>query len=1047
MGPVHAVIALAFGGVPALGIGLALLIAAKLWSEFERRRSERRLTRLLRSESADVRRYAVRSVADPSRHAGTLLQYRSVERDPENLRTLAEHVEGCRWSRSPSLDWLALRLWAIVFQSPSSTGGPWRPPETARGSTRVGNEDATAAPAAQLANESRVRGFGFDLAVAGGLGYAMWVVGDRVGAFNGFPKGYDALSHLATIRLVLDNFPHLLWNYAWYGGFPAYPGSYPPFYTLAVAAGVAASGSSIPHAMDVATAAIYIVATATLYGFVRMLGRNRFAAVAAAVILLGAPTLWSASLRDGSYPRLFAMAFIDLATLLAAWTARRPTRPRIALTAVALAIALGAHPVVGCLGVLQVTVVLLVAPPYSFERRLRLVVGVMAFVVGLSAWFYLPYVLRPHAYYLPAAPPALTTGTPAQIRSLLVIPTNQSLAALPAVLVPLTVLLGIGVAILLWRPRSAWRQSPEETRDRPWQIRRQRVARPLAVAGACLLPGAGCLAYAFVDYIHGVRLTFNGVFPYQILTYAVWPLAGAFGIALGAVLGLARSKTTQLVVGAVAVVVAVGSAAVAVPLFAPSTYTLYSSETKQLVEARPRTNEVLDERIAGTEDSETIWTSAYTRTPEIRGGFVQGILNPPDQYALETSLVDPAVPAAVRAFMVDWYGIEWIYTPTAATGTSEFGSEPGRYRLLEAIPGTPERTYQVLHPMPILSATAAPATLVIGSAEDYSLVLQGLALAGTPSTDLIPVEGTPYVDDYSLRALEQFPSIVLYGFRAHSPRTAAELLSRYVRHGGRLVVDVAGDGPLASAMSTAAPDAFPVTRWQNGLIGPRWGLRATPGPLTSGVDFSAFSPANWSDTGTWLTEVAMQWRRGATVVLRAQGSPVIVSARDEAGIVVMSGMNLPYHVAAFANATEAGFLRRMITGSAPGPGTVGQPSYRARINGADSAQVNVTSPRATGVLFKENDYPDWQATIDGNPATIYPAGPGMMYVRLAQGTSATVDLIYRLSPFEEAATAVTLLTMLALVLYIVVSDRSVAWLRRRVARRRPWNAPRPDGRP
>ena len=209
----RAVIALAFGGVPALGIGLVLLIAAKLWSEFERRRSERRLARLLRSESADVRRYAVRSVADPSRHATTLLQYRSVETDPENLKALAEHVEGCRWSRSPSLDWLALRQWALVFQPRSSTGGPSRPPETARGSTGVGDEHATAAPAARLADKSRVRRFGLNLAVAGGPGR-------RVGGFNGFPKGYDALSRLATIRLVLDNFPHLLWNYAWYGGFP-----------------------------------------------------------------------------------------------------------------------------------------------------------------------------------------------------------------------------------------------------------------------------------------------------------------------------------------------------------------------------------------------------------------------------------------------------------------------------------------------------------------------------------------------------------------------------------------------------------------------------------------------------------------------------------------------------------------------------------------------------------------------------------------------------------------------------------------------------------
>lgn len=113
MGPMRAVIALAFGGVPALGIGLVLLIAAKLWSEFERRRSERRLARLLRLESADVRRYAVRSVADPSRHATTLLQYRSVETDPENLKALRSTSRGADGpGRRRSTGWL-------------SGSGPW----------------------------------------------------------------------------------------------------------------------------------------------------------------------------------------------------------------------------------------------------------------------------------------------------------------------------------------------------------------------------------------------------------------------------------------------------------------------------------------------------------------------------------------------------------------------------------------------------------------------------------------------------------------------------------------------------------------------------------------------------------------------------------------------------------------------------------------------------------------------------------------------------------------------------------------------------------
>ena len=1036
MEPVSLVIAANFGGVPALGVGLLLLAGAWGWSENERRRSDRRLERLLQSESGEVRRYAVQSVADPRRHAARLLTYCLSERDPENLRLLAQHVKTCRWSRSQSLDWLTLRLWAFSYVPEDAVPGPGR--VRRRPYRQIAPEPEIGASGASIDKGiSPVASLIVDLAIVVGLVYATWIVGVRSGAFTGFPTGSDALSHLATIRLVLDNFPHLLWNYAWYGGFPAYPGSYPPFYTLAVAAGVAASGSSIVQAMDVATAAIYMVAVVSLYGFVRALGRSRLAAVGAAVILLGAPTLWSASLVSGSYPRLFAMAFIDLATLLAVWTTRRPTRPRIALTSLTLAIALGAHPVVGCIGVLQVAVVLLAVPRFPFERRLRLTAGVMSVVVGLSAWFYIPYVLRPHAYYLPAAQPALTTGTPAEVGSLVGIAGNRTLAALPAVLVPLTVLLGVAIVILMRRPRRARGQTVEETRGLPWRTRRERLSHPLGVAGACLIPVGCCLVYAYIDYIHGVRLTFNGVFPLQILTYAVWPLAGAFGIALGSVLSIARSRAPQLAVGAVVVAVAFGNLGLSAPLFKGASYTLDSSGTKRLIAALPKTQASLDERLAGTEDTETIWASAYTRTPNVRGGFAQGILNPGDQTALEDSLKEKSVPGAVRSFMIDWYGIEWIYAPIAAIGESLFGSQPGKYRLIETIPGTPERTYRVVHPTPILSATDAPTVLVIGVPEDYSLVLQDLARAGTPTAILIPVQGTQYIDDYSLADLEQFQSVVLYGFSAHSDAAAAKLLDAYVRQGGRLIVETAGNVPIVEQIAALAPGVFPVTDWGDMEIDRSWNFRAFSGPLTTGVPFTGFGPALYG-SHPWLVEIAEQRAAGAKIVLEADGQAVVVEGRDGAGTVVMSGMNLPYHAAAFDNTSEADFLLGLIDGSYARPAAPAPSRYGVRFEGADAVEVDVRAGSVRGVLFKENDYPDWHATVDGTAAAIYPAGPGMMYVPLTDGAPVHVGIFYRLSAVEDASTGITLATLVLLALFVLIPkaiwdavlSRLIPWRRR-----------------
>jgi hypothetical protein len=1045
MGPVRTVIAVTFGGAPVLAAGLLLLAGAKAWSVYERRRSDRRLVRLLGSDSADVRRYAVRSVADPSRHAATLLRYRLIERDNEILGLLAQHVRTCRWSRSQSPDWLTLRLWAFAFGSPNAVASeplapddPWYLP--------AAETERVPARAAAGRRGPVLGSLALDLGIVAGLVYATWIVGSRSGAFTGFPKGYDAYAHLITIRLILHNFPHFLWNYAWYGGFPAYPGSYPPIYSLFVSAGVTASGATIVQAMDVATAVMYSVAIASLYGFVRVLGRNRLIAVATAVVLLSAPALWSASLHAGSYTRLCAMALGDLASLLAAADARRPTRIRAVGIVVLLGLSMASHPVIGILMVFQVACILTVAAQAPFEQRMRRLAMVLAGVAGLSAWYYLPYFIHPSAYYLQAPQPALVTGMATQFRTLLVVPTGtqhatSALVALPAVLVPLVVAVGVWIALLVRRPRRARGTGLEESSGQPWRERRGRLSHPLGVAAALLVPVAGCLAYAFLPHIHGLRLTIDGVFSPQMLSYAVWPLAAALGVAACGVVSLFPPWGARQLVGAVMVLLAAGCAVVSVPLFAPAALSDGGPVQTALIAATPTTHNTLDERIAGTGDTATRWSNVVTDTPIERDDFAQGILNIDYQAFADDALNEASFSHAQRAFVIDWYAIEWLYAQTGPTANEFYGSQPANYKLLENISGTPDSTYEVRHPSPVLSATSAPAVLVVGSPENYSLVFGDLALGDVGSASLIPVQGTQYIDDYSLTELEQFPTVLCYGFSAHNAVSAAHLLDAYVRHGGRLVMDVAGDTSLAAVLAAAAPRAFPAGLWGALEVSRDWQFRALAGPLTAGVRFSRFGPALFG-TFPWLAEVAEHRRPGSSVVLDTNGQPLVVDGRDGAGTVVMSGMNLPFHAASYRNAGEVGFLVRLIEGRPPRPATGPGPRYRVRFEGADAVAVQVRSGPVSGVLYKEEDYPDWHAMVNGVEAPIYPAGPAMIYVPIARGAPDQVRIFYRLSHFEYASTGISLVTIVLLGLYVVVPEALRRSVLERLWRRRRTRAPR-----
>jgi len=855
------------------------------------------------------------------------------------------------------------------------------------------------------------------------IGVLTWHIATFARDAAGFPKGYDALGHISTVALILHNFPHFAWNYAWYGGMPAFPGSYPPLYSLLVAAGVAATGTTIPHAMVIAAGVIYVIAAGSCYGFVRVVGRSRFAALLAAVVLVAAPTIWAQSLMNGLYPRLSAMAFGDLATFFAALHARSGRRRSLVATSVALAAALACHPVVGIIEAVQVFAVLLALPRWPFERRLRHLVISVAIVSGLSAWFYLPYLIRfvsTGAYYLGHTLHALlpSVGIPYQA---LFWPTKQvPLAALSPLMLPAAVLVSLVSLALVRRPYRDRGLPLPAVAERPWMQRRRALSPALATTLALSVPIFGCLLYALVGHFANVSLYVNGIGTIDILAYAAWPLAAVIGVQLAALLRLPfHWKTPVRALAAALSVGALATMAVAVPLLPKSHVDLQNPDQQALINLLPAVSGQRQYRVAGTIDPETDWINAYTGAPENRGYFNQGILHLNDQVWMEDALGDPAESAAVRRFLVNWYAIRWLYAGSGPAAWSPYQGNPVRYReLAQTTVGPPYRTYAVRGAEPILSAEAAPSVLVVGPRIAYEYVMRTIAHAGAGPQSIVPVEGPPDLLDLTLSELERFPDVMLYGATISHPTKAASLLGAYVRHGGHLVVEAVGEAEALDEMAKVDPKLFPAGGWAANQVSHHWNFEPTShDPLLRGVDLGKFGAPAYRHTQPWSTEVATALQPRARVALRIDHLATLVRSRDGAGEVVVDGLNLPYHAAVSRRGADGVLLANMLGLH------LGHPSHRAaataRFLSADEATISVANRHATEILFKEDDFPDWHATLDGKAVPIWPAGPGMMAVLLPPKRTGpvTVTFRYQLSGMEWGSVGISLATVVAVVLF------------------------------
>jgi len=884
----------------------------------------------------------------------------------------------------------------------------------------------------------------------------VWWVGEHGHAFTGFPKGHDAMGHLSKAQFIASNWPHISWNYEWYSGQPAFAGSYPPGYHLLLVAVSWAAHVSLPTAMNAVTyAAIGLLVIGT-YAIARAATRSHLAGLLAAGLLIAAPTMWSQNVVLGLYPRFTALALLAPALATAIVFARDGSRLPALATVTLLALSLSMHPIVGAMGIAMIAAIVVVGPVHSLGARLVSATALVGVALMLAAYFYLPLALQSRSQSL-----FTNTETPLPFAALGLRP-SHSMDSLPVMLLPSAVIIAVFVVVLCKRPRVSYESKlalgadvlllsapplegalPEMARTDVrryvrWYRRREAVGFAMRL---CLLFVAAVpwfIAYGFIGHIdQSFPYYINGLQPSDLLVYPAFLCCVAVGIAFGMLSNWLRARWRArrpwrlrfcvfaaryaarcALAGVIVVIVAVPMGEL-LPIIAPSTSVNDTSVQATRLSMYPIVASAQrDYRVAGTGDSLTKWINEYSDAPQDRGYDDHGALHFDWQNWLEQAVASSAFTPEQRDFLLDWYAIKWIDTDSGQGDAAPY-ADLSRFEVLATATNYADfASFRYLQAKPIMSATNVPTVLVIGDPQHFDLLLRALSYAAVGSDQLIPLQGPTSLDDVRAADLAHVDTVMLYGAAAGDPNRDAKMLSAFVNGGGRLVVDAADDQAAMGALARAKNSPLPVKAARDGQInGPGWAWAPViDDPLLAHARLTDFGAASYADQNLWSVFGATELQSWAHTDLSTHGRPVLVSGKLGAGQAIWSGIGLPYHVDSFGSVTESSWLANLL-GSTPLAVAANSPSYTAQFVDAGHRRVIVSSS-GRAVLLKEQDAPDWHATVDGHGVPIYSAGPGMMWIPLpADGVRHVVDVRYEISGTETlgyVVSALTLLVVLAL---------------------------------
>ena len=391
--------------------------------------------------------------------------------------------------------------------------------------------------------------------------------------------------------------------------------------------------------------------------------------------------------------------------------------------------------------------------------------------------------------------------------------------------------------------------------------------------------------------------------------------------------------------------------------------------------------------------------------------------------------LDPKIIKNNALFYLDWMGVGFVEKFESPYNNDPdlvvLDKEPAAYNIL---PVNEKAT------SPIVKATRAPAVLVVSSLSGFDTVINVLMQENLNSRHLIPVQGPEYLEDIKSINLSDFDAVFLYDYRyKHEksfnkyPSDPWDKLAAYVRNGGKLFLETGSEvkeSDIKNLPVRELPEVFPVNKTAFGQLGNAWQLTSENPDFLSAVKTDNFSPLIYNDSA-WKLSYALpaDLRTNAQAVLRQEGKVILASYTLGQGKVYWSGLTLPYHIKTYNNWEESQLFRKILD-ELVGMKDEGVLSFD--FSRPKSEKIELSGRDFSGVLFKENINPGWQAKVNGEKSKIYKTALGFMYTRIPAEkikNNITVNFTYRGQPSLNFLFYLSLLTIALVSVYCFIEGK------------------------
>ncbi|MDP2632334.1 MAG: hypothetical protein Q8P25_01270 [Candidatus Curtissbacteria bacterium] len=334
---------------------------------------------------------------------------------------------------------------------------------------------------------------------------------------------------------------------------------------------------------------------------------------------------------------------------------------------------------------------------------------------------------------------------------------------------------------------------------------------------------------------------------------------------------------------------------------------------------------------------------------------------------------------------------------------------------------------------PILAPANASAILLIGDSSAYDTIYRFLGMKNLNSQKVIVATKSKYIDDHNLNELKKFNALILYRYDYKKNSKAWGLIRKYLQDGGNVYIETGTE--VKESEGGNLPDFFPFVRTERRDIGKDWLTSDADEKVSKDVNFSNFSPLVYNDA-PWMVSYPTEVKSPANIILKNNGKVVSAQTQVGKGNLIWTGFNLPYHSIFTYNNEEATFLTNILS-QIVDLSQKDTPDFN--LNWISPEKREITFSGAKAVLFKEENFPGWQAKMDGKGVSIYkvgPTSPGYIYIPFdSKINEGKVILSYRGQIIWRIWWGISALSILILLEMIITGRMFTLWPIKRIYRK------------